>query len=101
MDFIKDLLLKDIAEHIPFMIGVVGGRPAKLNVTRLSEVFIPFGIIFYFLFGMMDDVKDIGDRLSKIETMQTVNTTQVADLRTDMSEIHRAIQRIGFSRLTE
>lgn len=101
MEIIKELLFKDISEHIPFMMGVVGGKSPKVNVTRLSEVFIPFGIIFYFLFGIMEDMKRIEDKISKIENSQSVSVSQIKDLRTDVGAITHAIQKVGFSKLVE
>ena len=101
IDSIKDLWGKDMIEYIPYMLGAVGGKPPKFNVTRLSEVFIPFGIIFYFLFGMMEDMKKIEDKTPKIESSQSVSVSQIKDLRTDVGAITNAIQNIGFLKLVE
>ena len=98
---IKDMLGKDIMEHIPYMLGAVGGKPPKFNVTRLSEVFIPFGVIFYFLFGIMEAQEKINERISKIETSQSVSASQIKDLREDVGGITQAIQKIGFSKFVE
>lgn len=101
LDVVKDLFYKDISEYIPFMLGAVGGKPPKFNVTRLSEVFIPFGVIFYFLFGIMEAQEKIEDRISKIESSQSVSVSQIKDLREDVGAITQAIQKIGFAKFVE
>jgi hypothetical protein len=100
-DIAKDLFSKDISEYIPFMLGTVGGKPPKFNVTRLSEVFIPFSIIFYLLFGIRDAQVKIEERITKIEVSQSVSVSQIKDLRKHVGGITQTLQKIGFAKLVE
>lgn len=101
MDFLKEILFKDLSEHIPYMMGAVVPGGHKLNYTRLSEVFIPFGFIIYLLFGIMEDQEKIVDRITKIENSQSVSISQIKDLKRDVGGITNTLQKIGFAKLTE
>lgn len=103
--FLKEIFSKDISEHIPYMMGVVGTGTKKINTTRLSEVFIPYAVLAYIIFGGMSEIKteikNINNKISAIEKTQVVSTSHVDDLKDAVGEITSTLQKIGWSRLTK